>query len=78
METSEIENLLNNALPDCDINVEGGSGKYLVTVIGEVFEGLNSVKRQQLIYKILDSFITSGKIHAISMKLQTITENSNA
>ncbi len=78
MQTSEIEQLLIAALPGCEIRVEGGDGKYLVSAIGDVFEGLNAVKRQQTIYKILNEHIASGAIHAVNMKLQTVAESSAA
>ena len=65
-------------LPQCDISVDGGDGKYLVNAVGAVFEGLNAVKRQQLVYKILGEHISSGAIHAISMNLQTEAERGTA
>ena len=75
MDTNEITTLLNAELSDCQIKVDGGDGKYLVTVVGDVFEGLNSVKRQQTIYKILNQHITGGAIHAVTMKLMTVNES---
>ncbi|MFB0987862.1 MAG: BolA/IbaG family iron-sulfur metabolism protein [Gammaproteobacteria bacterium] len=75
MDASQITTELNAELFDCHVTVEGGDGKYLVTVIGDVFEGLNAVKRQQTIYKILNEHITSGAIHAVTMSLTTVTES---
>ena len=75
MDASQIATELNAELSDCQVTVEGGDGKYLVTVIGDVFEGLNAVKRQQTIYKILNEHITSGAIHAVTMSLITVTES---
>ena len=75
MDASQITTLLDVELSDCQVSVEGGDGKYLVTVIGDVFEGLNAVKRQQTIYKILNEHITSGAIHAVTMSLTTVTES---
>lgn len=75
MGTNEIKQLLLTALPNCEISVEGGEGKYLVSATGDVFEGLSAVQRQQTIYKILNEQISSGVIHAVSMKLQTPAEN---
>ena len=75
MDASQITTELNAELSDCQVTVEGGDGKYLVTVIGDVFEGLNAVKRQQTIYKILNEHITSGAIHAVTMSLKTVTES---
>jgi acid stress-induced BolA-like protein IbaG/YrbA len=75
LDASQITTELNAELSDCQVTVEGGDGKYLVTVIGDVFEGLNAVKRQQTIYKILNEHITSGAIHAVTMSLKTVTES---
>jgi acid stress-induced BolA-like protein IbaG/YrbA len=75
LDASQITTELDAQLSDCQVSVEGGDGKYLVTVIGDVFEGLNAVKRQQTIYKILNEHITSGAIHAVTMSLMTVTES---
>ena len=75
MDASQITTELDAVLSDCQVAVEGGDGKYLVTVIGDVFEGLNAVKRQQTIYKILNEHISSGAIHAVTMRLMTVTES---
>ena len=75
MDASQITTELNAELSDCQVTVDGGDGKYLVTVIGDVFEGLNAVKRQQAIYKILNEHITSGASHAVTMSLTTVAES---
>ncbi|HIF74142.1 MAG TPA: BolA/IbaG family iron-sulfur metabolism protein [Porticoccaceae bacterium] len=74
MESESITQLLTAELPSCEIVVEGGDGKFLVTAVGNVFEGLNAVKRQQTIYKILNEYIASGAIHAVTMRLMTEQE----
>lgn len=76
MNTEIIKELLTTELPQCEIAVEGGEGKYLVTAHGEVFEGLNAVKRQQTIYKILNEHIASGAIHAVTMRLSSPSETN--
>lgn len=75
MEADQIQQLLATELPECTVTVEGGGGKFLVTAVGEVFAGLNAVKRQQAIYKILNQHIASGAIHAVTMRLQTEAES---
>jgi len=72
---SDIEDLLESELTGCKINIEGGDGKFNLSIIGDVFEGLNAVKRQKMIYKILNTQIQSGAIHAVTMQLQTFAEN---
>jgi len=72
---SDIEDLLTRELTGCEINIDGGDGKFKLSIIGDVFEGLNAVKRQKMIYKILNVHIQSGAIHAVTMQLQTVAEN---
>jgi acid stress-induced BolA-like protein IbaG/YrbA len=74
LDAAEIRKLLVLAIPEAEINVEGADGKYLVSAISEIFEDLNAVQRQQAIYSILNEYISSGAIHAVSMRLQTKTE----
>ena len=74
MSTGEIARLLTRALPGANVDVQGEGGKYQVQVISGVFAGLNRVKRQQTIYKVLNEHIQSGAIHAVSMLLQTPEE----
>ena len=76
MNSDMIVQLLTAELPECEIKVDGGDGKYLVTAVGDVFEGLNAVKRQQKIYQILNPHIASGEIHAVQMRLLTNQEFS--
>ena len=63
-------------MPDCEIVIEGSDGKYLVTATGDVFQGLTAVKRQQIVYQILNEHIVSGVIHAVTMRLMTANERS--
>jgi len=75
LEAEQIQELLVAELPGCNVAVEGGGGKFLVTAVGDVFAGLNAVKRQQAIYKILNPHIASGAIHAVTVRLQTEDES---
>jgi acid stress-induced BolA-like protein IbaG/YrbA len=66
--------ILANAIPNADLKIDGGEGKYSVSVVGQVFEGLTLVKRQQFIYQFLNDYINSGEIHAVTMQLKTPSE----
>lgn len=74
LNAQDIQQLLQDELQGCEIMVEGGGGKFQVVATGEVFEGLNAVKRQQLIYQYLNPHIQSGAVHAVSMLLRTHDE----
>lgn len=76
MPTTEISALLTAAFPDANVNVGGAEGKYQVQLVSKAFNGLNRVKRQQAVYKVLNSHIQSGAIHAVNMQLQTPEESA--
>ena len=74
----EIETLLANEFDDASITATGESGSYQVRVISDAFDGLNAVKRQQAVYRVLNPHIASGEIHAINMQLLTTKEQASA
>jgi acid stress-induced BolA-like protein IbaG/YrbA len=74
MSNADIVHLLEAALPEASIDVQGDGYKYQVNVISAAFVGLNKVKRQQAIYKVLNEHIQSGAIHAVNMQLLTPDE----
>jgi len=71
MTTEEIENMLAETFTDASIAATGGDGSYQVRIVSDAFDGLNAVKRQQSVYRVLNPHIASGVIHAINMKLMT-------
>jgi acid stress-induced BolA-like protein IbaG/YrbA len=77
MNPEKIEQLLVASMEDADIKVEGMDGKYMVSIVSDSFTGLNAVKRQQVVYRILNTHIASGAIHAVSMQLRTRAEYAN-
>ena len=54
--------------------MDGGAGRFEVGLVSPVFEGLNRVKRQQLVYKGLGDAIASGAVHAVTIIAQTPEE----
>ncbi|MFA7553773.1 MAG: BolA/IbaG family iron-sulfur metabolism protein [Spongiibacteraceae bacterium] len=74
MQSEQIKELLQQQLADCDIEV-GGDGRHVdIAIVGDVFEGLNAVKRQQLVYAALNEQIADGSVHAVNMKTYTRAE----
>lgn len=73
MQSEQVKQLLGEHLPECDIEVNGDGNHFDITVVGDVFEGLNAVKKQQLVYAALNPQIADGSIHAVNMK--TFTRN---
>jgi len=71
MDPEEVKKLIEAGLSGCDVTVKGDGSHFDAIVIGEVFAGLSPVKQQQLVYATVNEYITSGKLHALSIKTYT-------
>lgn len=71
MQPNDVKALLEARLEDCDFYIQGEGCNFQVIAVGEVFDGLSPVKRQQLIYSALADEIASGAVHAVSIKTYT-------
>ncbi len=71
-----VQQLIKNALPDADVIVSGDGYKYEAEVISPSFEGLRAVKRQQMVYAAVNTAITSGQLHALTIRAFTPSEKS--
>lgn len=56
------------------VQVEGDGYHYQLTIVSDVFLNKSNLARQQWVYAKLKDFITSGKLHALSMKTWTKEE----
>ena len=74
MEPNEIKNLIETGLPSSEAMVSGDGSHFEAIVVSGAFEGLSMVKEQQLVYGTLGDRITSGAIHALSIKAYTPQE----
>lgn len=69
-----VTELLTNAIPHSEVSVSGDGYKYQAYIISESFEGLSTMKRHQLVYAALNDVITSGELHALTIKTHTRSE----
>ncbi|MGM0783431.1 MAG: BolA family protein [Pseudomonadota bacterium] len=74
MQPSDVKALLETRIEGCDFHIQGEGCNFQVIAVGEVFDGLSPVKRQQLIYSALTDEIASGAVHAVSIKTYTPTQ----
>jgi acid stress-induced BolA-like protein IbaG/YrbA len=56
------------------VKVEGDGYKYQLTLVTDIFLDKSKVARQQWVYAQLTDYITTGKLHALSMKTWTKEE----
>ncbi|MDM3871271.1 BolA/IbaG family iron-sulfur metabolism protein [Porticoccus sp. W117] len=74
MTIEQIKELLTAGLEGCDIQVEGEGSNINVTAVGDIFDGLRPLKRQQMVYGLLADLIADGTIHAVNMTTLTTAE----
>lgn len=78
MDAQQIENLIQADMPDAEVTVSGGEGKFEATVVSDAFEGLMPVKRHQLVYATVREQIADGSLHALTIRPLTPEESEKA
>ncbi|MBU3069725.1 BolA/IbaG family iron-sulfur metabolism protein [Aestuariicella sp. G3-2] len=71
MQPEEIKALLEQQIANSQVEVSVDGSHVNLIVVSPAFEGLNPVKKQQLVYGALSDQIASGLIHAVNMKTYT-------
>ncbi|MEM7207673.1 MAG: BolA/IbaG family iron-sulfur metabolism protein [Pseudomonadota bacterium] len=55
-------------------DVTGDGSKFEAVVISDAFEGESTIKRHKMVYAVLNEHITSGAIHALTIRAHTPVE----
>jgi acid stress-induced BolA-like protein IbaG/YrbA len=74
VELSEISDLVQKALPDALVLVDGEGCSFSVVVVSNEFEGLSLVRRQQQVLDAVKDPLATGALHAITVKAHTPAE----
>ena len=74
METNQVETILRDALSLDEVIVKANGNHYEVIAVGDCFDGISRVKKQQLVYAPLMESISDGTLHAVSIKTFTPSE----
>lgn len=74
MQAQDIQDLIKAKINTKHVQVQLDGNHAHVVVVSEAFEGLNAVKKQQLVYGCLNDVIASGAIHAVHMQTHTPAE----
>lgn len=78
MTPEEVRTLIEAGIEDSEVTVNGENGMFDTIVVSEKFTGLTPVKKQQMVYAAVNPQITSGEIHALTIKTYTPEEWSVA
>lgn len=74
MDSTQLKALLEADLADCEFIVQGEGNHYDIVAIGDVFEGLRPVQKQQVVYGALSEKIADGSVHAVNIRTFTPKE----
>ncbi len=74
MTPQQIQQLIATQMPEAQVDVSGGEGKFVANVTSDVFEGLMPIKRHKLVYACVNDQIASGELHALTIVAKTPTE----
>ncbi len=74
MNPDEIKKLIEATLNTQSVEVKGEGSMFDVIVVSDDFEGKSAVKKQQMVYASVNDKITSGEIHALTIKSYTTKE----
>ena len=79
MDTASLEERIQTALQGAfddqvSANVRMEGNHAFIDATSERFAGLSRVKRHQLVYSALSSYIESGEVHAVHLTLATPEE----
>lgn len=75
MDLKSIRQDLVSGLGESQVDMQADGSKLVLALVSDKFEGLNKVKRQQLVYSLLNDRISSGEIHAVTMTTLTSDES---
>lgn len=69
-----IEKRLREALAIEHLDIALDGNRCTIAIASRDFDGLNPVKRQQLVYKHIGDYISSGEIHAVTINAMTTAQ----
>jgi acid stress-induced BolA-like protein IbaG/YrbA len=76
MTPEHIQQLIASQMPDATVEVSGGEGKFVASVVSDVFTDLSPIKRHQLVYACVNDEIASGELHALTIVAKTPAESA--
>jgi len=74
MEPSQIKQMIEAGLPDCQAQVDGDGAHFQAVIISPAFEAKATLARHRLVNSVLEEQINSGELHALSMRTLTPEE----
>ena len=76
MNETEIKQMIEKVIDCQSIEVVGDGRHFEAVIISESFVDKRPVARQQMVYSVLQEKISTGELHALSLKTLTPSESA--
>lgn len=70
----DLQERIESTISGAVVAVSGEGNRFEIRVVAEAFEGLSRVKRQQAVYAAIGDLISSGAVHAVTIRAVTPAE----
>jgi len=78
MQVKELEILIQQHIPDCQVKVQSEDNHHFeAVVISDNFENKKLLERQRLVLQVVNPYLLDGSLHAFSFKTYTVAQWSN-
>ena len=74
METTEVKRIIEAGIKDSEAMVTADGNKYTAIVVSDEFEGKTMLAEQKMVYALMNDYIQSGAVHALTIKAYTRAE----
>ena len=74
LKLEEIRNLIKDAIPDAEINIQdlaGDENHYSATIKSKIFNGKNKIEQHKMVYKSLKGKM-GNELHALSINTMEV------
>ncbi len=76
MNETEIKQMIEKVIDCQSIEVVGDGSHFEAIIVSESFVDKRPVARQQMVYSVLQEKISTGELHALSLKTLTPSESA--
>ena len=70
-----IKKILTDNMANSEVLVEGSDAKFTVKIVSDIFLNKSVIDRHKVVYSLLNKYIKTGEIHALTIKASTTDES---
>jgi acid stress-induced BolA-like protein IbaG/YrbA len=76
MRPDDLKKLIESQLANSVVHVASNDNVHFqAEVVCPLFEGKSRIQQQQMVYAIVNDYIKSGEVHALSLKTSVFSKN---